>query len=177
MSDDINSTIDNLLINGASLPDNIFVSNFEKYLFFDADIGSSDFIDSLRQVVVACFDEVDSMDVFSSSTLGFIDRIKCDDELKDEIFRINRININNDDGGLIVKDANGRWIAYQRYPADIGVFAINSSKNLSDISGLSDSFFDCSKISNWLQGKSSHDVDIVKNFGANFLSMLIKNYQ
>lgn len=109
------------------------------------------FIESLRRLVAAYFVENFDADVFSSSTLNFIGSIKYASDWVDELFQINRENIKNDAGGLIVQDENRRWVAHQRYPSGFGVFAFNSTRDIGEITELKDSFFDANDVFNWLQ--------------------------
>jgi len=162
---------------GELLPKRIFVSDYERHLFFDADIRSSrEFIESLRRLVAVCYIENFDVDVFSSSMLNFIGSIKYASDWVDELSKIHKQNIVDDAGGFILQDGNRRWVAYQRYPSGFGVFAFNSTRDIGGITELKDSFFDANDVFNWLQKNNSHDADLVKSFGEDFLYELLENY-
>jgi hypothetical protein len=163
---------------GAELPDKVFNREFEKYIFFDADISSSEeMISAVRDVVIWCFDSDIDFQVFSSSSRDFLGHIQNSVDWLTEISRIGKaIRESGDVGGLTLVDSKKRWVAYQSRPVDIGVFAIDCPTNLSRMQGIKDSFFDCVDISIWIRQETPRDADLATSFGEEFLVELLKNY-
>ena len=168
-----------VLATGAELPAKVFNRPFEQYLFFDADISSSEaMISAVRNVVISCFDLDVEVQIFASSNRAFLAQLgKCMD-WSDEISRLGKTNRESGDaGGLTLVDAKRRWIAHQSRPVDIGIFAIDCHAELGGVQGMKDSFFDCVDISNWLRRQTPRDADLVAGFGEDFLATLVKNYR
>ena len=165
------------MIVGGELPAQVLSRPFEKYLFFDADISSSEaMISAVREVVLFLFGLDVEAQVFASSNREFLAHLGKGVDWAVEISRLGKAN-RGDPGGLTLVDAKRRWIAYQSRPVDIGLFAIDCSAELDSIPGIKDSFFDCLDISGWLRRQTPRDADLVEGFGAVFLAALVKNYR
>jgi len=173
-----NTGLRDMLVMGAELPSKVLTRPFEKYLFFDADISSSEaMICGVRDVAITCFNGDVEVQVFSSSTRSLLFQLGKRMDWSVEISRLGKANRDSGDaGGLTLVDAKRRWIAYQSRPVDVGLFALDCRVELSSIQGVKDSFFDCIDISHWLRRRAPRDADLVDGFGADFLTALVKNY-
>lgn len=163
----------------SKLPEKIFQNQFDKYLFFDIDIRSSgDLISILQATAVANLVSNFQVNIFS-----FTDRLYqgCLNSTTDwalEIQATNKKMKNRGDyEGLILADENGKWIAYQSSPVDIGILAFTSLTELPErVLPLGQFFFSCSDISNWVASESPRNKNLVINFGRDYLVLLIQNY-
>jgi RHS repeat-associated protein len=173
-----NTGLRDVMVVGAELPAKVLTRPFEKYLFFDADISSSEaMICGVRDAVISCFDVDVEVQVFASSTRSFLGQVGKPVDWSAEISRLGKANRDSGDaGGLTLVDAKRRWIAYQSRPVDIGLFALDCHAELSGIPGVKESFFDCMDISDWLRRDTPRDADLVDGFGADFLAALVRNY-
>lgn len=173
-----NTGLRDMLVMGAELPAKVLTRPFEKYLFFDADISSSEtMISGLRDLTVSCFDVDVEVEVFASSTRSLLVQLGKRVDWSVDISRLGKENRDSGDaGGLTLVDAKRRWIAYQSRPVDVGLFALDCRVELSSIQGVKDSFFDCIDISRWLRRQAPRDADLVDGFGVDFLTALVKNY-
>jgi hypothetical protein len=173
-----NTGLRDIMVVGAQLPARVLTRPFEKYLFFDADISSSEeLISGVRDVVISCFDVDVEVQVFTSSTRSLLVQLGARVDWSVEISRLGKaIRDSGDAGGLTLVDAKRRWIVFQSRPVDVGLFALNCSAELSSISRVKDSFFDCIDISDWLCQRTPRDADLVGGFGADFLTAMVKNY-
>lgn len=161
------------------LPQRVFENSFGRYLFFDADVGSSDaLISTLYEIAKACFGKSLRVDIFASSNQVFLGRLDVDSNWVSEINNLNKaLRITGDCDGLILVDASRKWVVYQKRPVDLGVFAFDCREDMADLElVIADCFFGCGDIASWLVGKSPRDIDLVNNFGRDYLVALAKNY-
>ncbi|WCM93924.1 hypothetical protein M5C99_04110 [Acidovorax sp. NCPPB 2350] len=167
-----------VMVVGAELPGKVFGRPFENYLFFDADISSSQAqVSAVQNIVVSCIDHDAEVEVFASSDRRFLAHVGQGLDWSIDICRLGTINRKaGDAGGLILLDAKRRWVVYQNRPVDVGLLAINCNVGLTGVVDMEDYFFDCGNVSDWLERKNQRDVDLVKSFGAEFLAALIRNY-
>lgn len=163
----------------AELPAQVMSRRYEQYLFFDADITSSEaVISAVRGVVTACFGPDVETEIFASSTRTSLALLGRGAEWPVEISRLGKaLRDAGDFGGMILVDALGRWAAYQSRPVDIGILAIDSRGALDGVEAVKDDFFDCADISGWLAQRTARDIDLVQGFGAELLTTLVKNYR
>lgn len=168
-----------IFITGSALPRCIFENVFGQYLFFDADVCTSDaLISILYKIAKARFGTTLKVDVFASSNRILLDRLDVNSNWIAQINRISKkLRTAGDCDGLILVDASHKWVVYQTRPVDIGVLAIDSIEGLSGLeSGIADCFFECDNITNWLDGRSQRGLELVNNFGRDYLVSLVKNY-
>jgi hypothetical protein len=177
-SNDIESPLRDLMIQGLELPAELFSRPFKQYFFFDADISSSAaMISAVQDAVVSCFNRDHEVQVFSSSNGHLVGRLDRRIDWSIGICLLGKkIRESGDVGGVALVDESLRWIAYQRRPVDIGIFAIDCDVEIRSIPSVADSFFDRSDILGWLDGKSQRDIDLVGSFGREFLVRLAENY-
>lgn len=168
----------NLVLEDVELPEIIFNRPFDSYLFFDADLSSSDaLISALREIVVVCFDMDVEAEVISSATRSFIVHLGKDALWQRDICRIGKTSRDRGEvGGLTLLDSRKRWVAYQSRPVDVGVFAFDCRQKLGAMQVAKDSFFDCVDVSRWLLQSTASDADLVKSMGEVFLRTLVKSY-
>lgn len=172
------SRLSKILID-AELPLQILSRRFHQYLFFDSDISSSEsMILAIQEVVSKCFGLDVEVDVYAGSNRRFVTHIGDVDKLKGKVIRVGEcLRDAGDFGGLILLDTKMRWIAYQSRPVDVGIFAIDNGRALEGFEAMKENFFDCSDISGWLTQRTARDADLVQGFGAEFLAILVQNYQ
>ena len=168
-----------VIVPRANLPQYVFSRKFERHLFFDADIGSSDaLISAVKEIAVTCFGVHFRAAVFACSDrtlLGWLDAEE------DWLIKINKISKamrdSGDWGGLILVEATQRWVVYQDRPVDVGVFAFDSNQDLQGIATIvNDNFFDRQDIAGWLSGRTQRDIDLIDNLGHDYLIALMENY-
>lgn len=172
-------TLIDVLIPGAVLPRYIFSRDFNRYFFFDADIGSSNkLITTLQDVAGICFDMNFSVSVFAASNLTLMGKLEKNDNWLGQISKFNKwLRDAGDCEGLILIEASRTWIAYQKRPVDVGVFALNYIEDFQSFGvDLDDCFFTGEDIAKWLIGRSPRDIDLVKGFGSDYLTTLMKCY-
>jgi hypothetical protein len=172
-------SLSDIMIVGAELPEKIFKEPFKQYLFSDIDIGSSqEILDAIRAIVSRC-DYIDAgIDVFSSWDKNYLMHLEPHMDWTDELIRVRRsfqgVGV---DGGLTLLDPKHRWIAYQYFPMEVGVFAIDSALEFGLIKGVKDCFFSCNDLIRWGRRETQRDIKLVDdNFGFYVLTALIKNY-
>jgi hypothetical protein len=163
---------------GLDLPGDIFARRFKKYLFFDADINSSQpLILAMQQASTACFGLDLEIDVYTSFGRTLLKRLKAPSDWAHEITRLgDRLFEDGDMGGMILVDRQRRWVAYQARPVDVGVFAIDCLLDLQSIEGVRDGFFSIDDIKGWLLQLTQRDRDLVDGFGKDYLTALVANY-
>lgn len=157
----------------------VFLGAFGRYLFFDTDIGSSDaLISTLHEIAKVCLGLNLHVDVFASSNRIFLGRLDANSDWVVQINGINKALQNAGDcDGLILVDTSRKWVVYQRRPVDVGIFAFDCIKSLPSLeSAIDECFFGCNDIANWIVGRSQRDIDLVSNFGRDYLAALMRNY-
>lgn len=172
-------TLSEIMIAGAELPARIFTRQFDQYLFSDVDIVSCvPMIDSVRAIMNCCNYLDAGVDVFSSWNREHLFHLDAAMDWPTELIQLRKVMHNDGDhGGLTLLDSKCRWIAYQYFPVEIGILAIESRLDLSLIAGVKDSFFSCSDLVRLCRRENQHDIDLVDdNFGLDVLNSLIKNY-
>jgi hypothetical protein len=168
-----------VVVVGADIPMYVLSRRFKKYLFFDADIGSSDALISAVQLVAkTCFGLNSKIRVFSSSDRELLGYLNSTDDWPVKLKKISKVMRSSGDcGGLILEEATQKWAVYQNRPVDVGVFAFDCDQGLQDIAAVvDDCFFDCGHIARWLSGEGEREINLVDGFGRDFLITLIKNY-
>ncbi|WP_068676014.1 MULTISPECIES: hypothetical protein [unclassified Variovorax] len=167
-----------VIVRGAELPQQVLTRQFQKYLFFDADITSSKpMISAVREVAAACFDEELEVDVFARSSRSLLARLGGDADWPVDISRLGKaLRDGGDVDGMILVDVKKRWVIYQSRPVDVGVFAIDSDRVPDGTEVVRDNFFNKEDISLWLLRRTARDVELVESFGAGFLATLLSNY-
>lgn len=160
-------------------PQFIFSKAFDYYLFFDADIGSSEaLISTLKKAASVCLAKGFYVDVFAASSQVFLGRLDANLDWVAPVSEFNKALRNvGDCDGLIFADETRKWVVYQKRPVDIGVFAFNGAEGFPGLeAAIDESFFNCNDIANWLRGASARDVDLANGFGRDYLAELMKNY-
>lgn len=175
----LDKKLSEIIIDSKELPDNIFHKKFTRYEFFDADLNSSDpLVCVIQETIKLCFEEKPCAKIFSWSDRNLLGYLHENEKWEDKVFDFSKkIRGDGDCNGLIILGENGDWVVYQSRPVDVGVFAFNSSRNLTSVLPLiEDGFFNCKDISGWLSKKSQHDIQMVNSFGNDYLKNLVKNY-
>lgn len=169
---------EDLIIPNATLPSMVLRRSFDKYLFFDADMGSSvEIIAAIRDVISQCFNGESEALIFNSRRESLLAILAADADWSLEVSRVGKAMRNaGDSDGLALVDTKGRWVAYQYWPVDIGIFALTCQADLATIPELKDNFFDKADITNWLCGQSPRDTELTQSLGADFLAKLLQNY-
>lgn len=178
-ANDLEVKLQGIFIPDSVLPQRIFENSFDRYLFFDADVGSSDaLISTLYVVAKACFGKSLRVDIFASSNRVFLGRLDVNSNWVFEINNLSKaLHITGDCDGLILVDASRKWVVYQKRPVDLGVFAFDCCEGMTDLEVvIEDCFFGCSDIASWLVGNSPRDIDLVNSFGRDYLVALVKSY-
>jgi hypothetical protein len=176
---DLGAEVQGIFIPGSVLPQRIFENAFGRYLFFDADIGSSDtLISTLYEVAKACLGTTLKVDVFASSNRILLGRLDVNSNWVTQINEISKtLRTAGDCDGLILVDVSQKWVVYQTRPVDIGILAFDGMAGLSGLeSAIADCFFGCDDITNWLVGRSQRDIELVNDLGRDYLAALVKNY-
>lgn len=173
------ASLHGLLIYDGRLPHPIFCMPFDRYLFFDADVcTSNEFVQVLQTIASECYSSDDWVEVFAASDRSHLARLSAHENWADSIDKIARnLRGKGDYAGLVLVAASQAWIAIQSRPVDIGVFAFNDVDNLGvRVPAVADCFFGCNDISEWLSGGTQRDVALQESFGTDFLSGIVKNY-
>lgn len=178
MDNGIKSGIESWIVAGVDIPQYVFSRRFESYLFFDADMGSSDaLITAVQLVARVCVDSGSGATVFSSSDRQMLGGLDLADDWPAEVGKIRRAMYESGDcGGMIIVAQTGKWAIYQNRPVDVGVFAFDGNQSRSVQEAVEDCFFDCKDITHWLSGRSQRDIELTYSLGSDFLAALIKNY-
>jgi hypothetical protein len=172
-------SLSELMIAGTELPEKIFTRSFEQYLFSNVDLGSSRPMIEAVRAIVSCCDYLDAdVHVFVSWDRSYLAHLDIQMDWHDEMSRHRKVVQDNVGySGLTLLDSKHRWIFYQYYPLEIGVFAINSQLEFGLIEGVKDCFFSCNDLARWSRRETQQDIDLVDdNFGLYVLTALIKNY-
>lgn len=178
-ANDLGADLLGVFIPGLALPQRIFDDVFGRYLFFDADVCSSDaLISTLYEIAKACFGVTLKVDVFASSNRILLGRLDVNSNWVVQINEISKtLRTAGDCDGLILVDASQKWVVYQTRPVDIGILAFNGMTGLPSLeSAIADCFFGCDDITNWLVGRSQRDIELVNDLGRDYLAALVKNY-
>lgn len=177
--DQAKSVLSNLVRPEAELPEFIFGRHFDGYSFFDADIGTNDeFVDALQRIVKQRFGSTVGCHVFSGEGAEYLSALSMEDEWSKQIAVLTKaLRSDGDCGALMLLGDSGAWVAVQRRPVDIGVFAFDLVDEDGGSSPLeADCFFDCREISGWLAGSSERDAALRESLGVDFLTSMVKNY-
>ncbi len=178
-TENMDSKLKKILIPDAHLPERVFSRSFGKYLFFDADICSSNaLISTLQEIAGTCFSLHSQVDVYASSSGIFLGILGSGEDWITGILEFaKKLQNDGDFGGLILMDACQKWIVYQPRSVDVGIFAFDCAENVEEIvPSLKDSFFGCKEILAWSKGETQRDIDMREIFDANFLNALMMNY-
>ncbi|EDI4631197.1 hypothetical protein CEY46_22540 [Salmonella enterica subsp. enterica serovar Poona] len=164
----------------ANLPARVFHKKFSRYFFFDNDICTSDDLISVTKLVIGESLGYDLMArVFASSDFKYLGDLHMNEDWVAKIASLStEMNDSGDYGGLIILDQKKQWAIFQKTPVEEGVLGINSNKKLEAINDLIyENFVDCEKFKEWLEEKTSHDVELVKSVGRNYLMSIVENYR
>ncbi|MCS3495931.1 hypothetical protein M2189_005110 [Bradyrhizobium japonicum] len=166
------------IVLGVELPCHIFSRRFEQYLFFDADICTSQpLATAIRQATTICFGLDVDTDVYASSSRSYLRQLASDSDWPLEITALgNTMREEGDVDGLALVDSQDRWAAHQPSPVDVGVLAIDSSQELMSIEAVKDCFFSLNDIRGWLSRRTPRDRELVDVFGEEFLTTLLTDY-
>jgi hypothetical protein len=94
------------------------------------------------------------------------------------VFLSTGMNNAGDYGGLIILDQNKQWAVFQKSPVDEGVIGFNRNVSLESINELIyENFVDCDVFKEWLEERTSRNVELVKLMGRSFLTKMIENYK
>lgn len=174
-----NNKLKETLVLGASLPSEVFHHKFDRHLFFDIDISTSDeLMLAVQKVVRGCFGLDGRVEVYSALGYESLGQFCIAEDWVPHIMRCEKTLRNAGiHDGLILIDASKQWILYQPCPVDLGIFAFNSQVRVEEIlSDVYDYFFSCEDIKNWISQKTVRDAALVSSFGLEFLTLLVKNY-
>ncbi|QIR26082.1 hypothetical protein [Kluyvera genomosp. 3] len=165
---------------GTNLPAHVFHKKFERYLFFDNDICTSDDLISVTKLVIGGtlgYDLIAS--VFSSSDFRYLGDLHMNEDWIAKIVSLTtEMNDFGDYGGLIILDQKKQWALFQKTPVDEGVLGVNGNKKLETINDLIyENFVDCEKFKEWLEERTSHDVELVESMGRDYLISMVENYK
>ncbi len=88
-------------------PDNLFLKIFKSYLFFDNDIGSSDFTSTLKNFLEVNFELTYPVNIFATSNLRYLGRLELDDNWVEKISSLRKVLDKAGDMlcGLILSDS------------------------------------------------------------------------
>lgn len=164
---------------GAKLPSDIFVQKFNQYLFFDNDICTSDYLINATQFIIReCFSPDSVASVFAYSDLHYLGELGTSDDWVAKITALSALmNDSGDYCGLIIIDKKQQWALVQPTPVEDGVLAINSDKQVNNMSGIVDeNFIDCNTIREWLLEREERDKELVRKLGRDYLLEILKNY-
>ncbi len=165
---------------GVNLPNYVFHGKFENYLFFDNDICTSENLISVTKLIVRLSFGSDVIaKVFTSSDYKFLGDLHMNEDWVDKIvFLSTGMNNAGDYGGLIILDQNKQWAVFQKSPVDEGVMGFNRNVSLESINELIyENFVDCDVFKEWLEERTSRNVELVKLMGRSFLTKMIENYK
>lgn len=177
--DDAITLLKNVVRLGANLPDRVFHKNFTKYFFFDNDICTSEDLISVAKLVISeslGYNLIAS--VFASSDFKYLGDLYMNEDWVAKIISLStEMNGSGDFGGLIILDQKKQWAIFQKTPVEEGVLGVNGNKKPEAINDLIyENFVDCEKLKEWLEEKTSHDVELVKSLGRNYLMRMVENY-
>ena len=165
---------------GTNLPAHVFHKKFSRYFFFDNDICTSDDLISVTKLVIGeSFGYNLTASVFSSSDFRYLGELHMNEDWVAKIVSLNtEMNDSGDYGGLIILDQKKQWVIFQKTPVEEGVLGVNSNKKLEAINDLIyENFVDCKKFEEWLQERTSHDVELVESIGRDYLMSIVENYR
>jgi len=165
---------------GVNLPNHVFHDKFENYLFFDNDICTSENLINVTKLIVSLsFGSGVIAKVFASSDYKFLGDLHMNEDWVTKIVSLTtEMNNSGDYGGLIILDQNMQWAVFQKTPVDEGVLGFNRNVSLESISELIyENFVDCDVLKEWLEERTSRDVELVKLMGRSFLTRMIENYK
>jgi hypothetical protein len=165
---------------GTNLPAHVFHKKFARYFFFDNDICTSDDLISVTKLVIGeslGYDLIAS--VFSSSDFRYLGNLHMNEDWIAKIVSLStEMNGSGDYGGLIILDQEKQWAIFQKTPVEEGVLGVNSNKKLEAINDLiHENFVDCEKFKEWLEERTSHDVELVESMGRDYLMSIVENYK
>jgi hypothetical protein len=170
------SMLNDMVLPERRLPEFLFRRRFDGYRFFDADVSTNDeFLDEVQDIIRESFGNNADCHVFSASGAEYLSALAMDENWAEKISMLTKtLRADGDCGGLILLADTGAWIAVQRLPVEIGVFAFNIDGGLGQRGA--DCFFDCGEMSGWLIGSSERDISLRESLGAEYLTSLVKNY-
>jgi hypothetical protein len=177
--DDAIILLKNVVRLGANLPAHVFHKKFARYFFFDNDICTSDDLIRVTKLVIGeSFGDDLIANVFSSSDFKYLGDLHMNEDWVAKIVSLStEMNSSGDYGGLIILDQKKQWAIFQKTPVEEGVLGVNSHKKLEVINNLIyENFVDCEKFKEWLEERTSHDVELVKFMGRDYLMSLVENY-
>lgn len=178
--DDAITLLKNVVRLGANLPARVFHENFARYFFFDNDICTSDDLISVTKLIIGESLGYDLMaSIFASSDFKYLGDLHMNEDWVAKIVSLStEMNDSGDYGGLIILDQKKQWAIFQKTPVEEGVLGINSNKKLEAINDLIyENFVDCEKFKEWLEERTSHDVELVKSMGRDYLMSIVENYR
>ncbi|HGF3245199.1 TPA: hypothetical protein ACF6NJ_003980 [Salmonella enterica subsp. enterica serovar Sandiego] len=178
--DDAITLLKNVVRLGANLPARVFHKKFARYFFFDNDICTSDDLISVTKLVIGESLGYDLMaSIFASSDFKYLGDLHMNEDWVAKIVSLStEMNDSGDYGGLIILDQKKQWAIFQKTPVEEGVLGINSNKKLEAINDLIyENFVDCEKFKEWLEERTSHDVELVKSVGRDYLISIVENYR
>lgn len=178
--DDAITLLKNVVRLGANLPARVFHKKFARYFFFDNDICTSDDLISVTKLVIGESLGYDLMaSIFASSDFKYLGDLHMNEDWVAKIVSLStEMNDSGDYGGLIILDQKKQWAIFQKTPVEEGVLGINSNKKLEAINDLIyENFVDCEKFKEWLEERTSHDVELVKSVGRDYLMSIVENYR
>lgn len=164
---------------GVNLPEHVFYTKFARYFFFDNDICTSDELISTAKLVIGKSLGWDLIaNVFASSNYQYLGNLHMNEDWVAKIVSIStEMNTSGDYGGLIILDQKNQWAIFQKTPVDEGVLGFNTTKKLDTINSLIyENFVDCEKVKEWLEEKTTNDVELVKSIGRTYLVSMLENY-
>ncbi|MEY8713644.1 hypothetical protein [Mangrovibacter phragmitis] len=164
----------------ANLPARVFHKKFARYFFFDNDICTSEDLISVTKLVIGESLGYDLMaSVFASSDFKYLGDLHMNEDWVAKIVSLSaEMNDSGDYGGLIILDQKKQWAIFQKSPVEEGVLGINSNKKPEAINDLIyENFVDCEKFKEWLEERTSHDIELVKSVGRDYLMSIVENYR
>lgn len=179
LKDDSRSAFQRLIIAGAALPASIFSVTFDKYLFFDVDLCSSEpLINLIQEVISNNFEEGDDALVFSVLDGNLLGKLGVGEIWVNKIKALVKdMRASGDHHGIALIGVSGEWVAYQARPVDDGVFAFNCKSELLSLAvRLQQYFFDRSIVCAWSSNESMRGKSVNEGFGREYLSMLLENF-
>lgn len=161
------------------LPSYVFSKRFDKHLFFDSDIRTSDtLIPAFKDITSACFGPDLSFLVVAYPSRSLVGYVGSEDNWTDKLRSYSdQLYKLGDYGGVVLVDVLERWAVFQASPVSVGVLSFNcvcDNVNLTTI--IEDNFFDKNNILCWLTGSTPRDISIVKLWGRDYLIELLANY-
>lgn len=172
--------LENVIRREVNFPNYIFHKRFDEYLFFDNDICTSEVLISVTELIVRLSFGPDVIaKVFTSSDYKFLGDLHMNEDWVTKIVSLStEMNNAGDYGGLIILDQNKQWAIFQKSPVDEGVMGFNRNMSLESIYELIyENFVDCDVFKEWLEERTSRNVELVKLMGSSFLTKMIENYK